>query len=811
MVDKGLKQMIVTYNWLREFVDFDFTPEDLAHRLTMAGLEVDGMDKIGEGLDSVIVARLIAVDRHPDAERLTLCQVDTGSETIQVVCGATNHKSGDLVALAQVGSVLPGDFKIKKSKIRGQESHGMLCSEKELGLADESPGIMILPADLTLGRPVFEALGLKDVRYELGLTPNRPDCLSIVGVSREVAAMAGNPLRLPQAEVVETGAPIAELTSVAVDDAAGCPRYAARLITGVRIGPSPEWLVRRLESVGMRSINNVVDVTNYVLMELGHPLHAFDFNLLDGRRIIVRRADEGQAFTTLDSQSRPLLGTDLTICDAAGPVALAGIMGGENSEVRPDTADILLESAYFDPAGIRRTGKRLGLHTESSHRFERGADIDMVPVALDRAASLILEVAGGNAAQGVIDVYPRPLAERKIAIGARRTNEILGLKLDALEIRSLLRSIGLGAELSENHPDVVNASVPAFRPDLEREIDLVEEVARLNGYDRIPVTMPAGRIVCHRPASRQRQVRALRDAMVAAGFAEVINYSFVAPAAWDRVALAADDPRRKTVQILNPLNEEQSVMRTTLVASLLETVARNLSYRSRDLRLFELRPVFLPQAADELPQEQVRLTAVICGRRDPEGWAQGKEMVDFYDLKGVFEGLVERFRIAGIRWDSARSENFLHPGKSCSLVVGDKVVGTLGEVHPRVLENFDIELPVCLLDLDIEAFFAASSVKGAFRAPSRFPDVYRDSALLLDESVNAQQVFDLVERVGSKEVEEFILFDLYRGKGIPAGKKSLGIRVRYRSAERTLTDEEIAAIHGRIVNQLCKNLGAEIR
>jgi phenylalanyl-tRNA synthetase beta chain len=803
--------MIVTYNWLKEFVDFDFSPEDLSHRLTMAGLEVDAMEKLGEGLDSVIVARLASVDRHPDAERLTLCQVDTGSETVQVVCGASNHRTGDLVALAQVGSVLPGDFKIKKSKIRGVESMGMLCSEKELGFADESAGIMILPAGLTLGQPLFAALGLKDVRFELGLTPNRPDCLSVVGVAREVAAMAGSPLHLPASQVTEAGPDIASLTSITVDEPGLCPRYAARLIRGVTIGPSPEWLVRRLEAVGMRSINNVVDVTNYVLMELGHPLHAFDFRLLRGGRIIVKRAGKGEAFTTLDGQSRPLDHRDLVICDAEGPVALAGIMGGENSEIQPDTVDILLESAYFNPTTIRRSSKRLGLHTESSHRFERGADVNMAPVALDRAASLILEVAGGEAAKGRIDVYPQPLAERRLAITARKTAEILGLKLDILDIRRLLQSIGLTAELAENRDEVLYVSIPAFRPDLEREIDLIEEVARLNGYDRIPVTMPAGRIVCHRPASLQRHTRELRNAMVGAGFSEVINYSFTTPSAWDKIALPADDPRRETVKILNPLTEEQSVMRTSLVPSLLETVSRNLAYRSRDLRLFEVRPVFLPQAGEELPQERLRLAAVICGRRAPEGWAQGNEAVDFFDLKGVLEGLFERFRIDRVNWDASLSEPYLHPGKACTLTAGKANLGTIGEVHPRVLENFDIECPVYLLDLDLQAFFAETGLRHSFRAPSRYPDVYRDTALLLDEEVTAQQVFDLLGRVKAKELESVVLFDLYRGKGVPAGKKSLAIRVRYRSAEKTLTDEEISSVHGRIVETLCKNLGAEIR
>lgn len=804
--------MIVTCSWLKEFVDFDLAPEELSHRLTMAGLEVDAMEMLGEGMDSVIVARLASVDPHPDAERLTLCQVETGTETVPVVCGAKNHRAGDLVALAQVGSLLPGEFKIKKSKIRGQVSMGMLCAEKELGLAEDSEGIMILPPGLALGQPVFDALGLKDVRYEIGLTPNRPDCLSVLGVAREVAAMVGSAVQLPKSPVAEEGPAIETETSVVVEGADMCPRYAARLIRGVKIGPSPDWLVRRLESVGMRSINNVVDVTNYVLMELGHPLHAFDFNLLRGRRIIVKRAGEGEAFTTLDSQGRGLSHSDLVICDAEGPVALAGIMGGENSEVQPETVDILLESAYFDPIAIRRTGKRLGIHTESSHRFERGADVDMAPVALDRAAALILQVAGGSAAKGRIDVYPKVLTEKRLTIGTRRTNEILGLKLETLEIQRLLRSIGLSAEMAaDRSEEALYVSVPTFRPDLEREIDLIEEVARLNGYDRIPTTMPVGRAICHRPTDRQRLVRRARNAMVAAGFSEVINYSFIAEAAWDRLALKADDCRRRTVQILNPLTEEQAVMRTSLVPSILETAARNLSYRSRDLALFELRPVFQSVAGEELPEEGLRLTAVMCGRREPEGWGQGQQAVDFFDLKGVVEGLIESFKISGCRWDGERGEPFLHPGKSCTLVLDGIVVGTLGEVHPKVLEGHDIDQPLFLFDLDLDALFAKTGSFAGFRPLSRFPDVYRDSAFLLDEDVSAQQVFDVMAGVKGRYVEDVVLFDLYRGAGVPEGKKSLAVRVRYRSADRTLTDEEINAVHGKIVKALGKKLEAEIR
>lgn len=801
--------MKVTLNWLKDYVDIPLSVDELSHRLTMAGLEVDALERLGEGLDSVIVARLADVRPHPDADRLTLCLVETGTVTLQVVCGATNHRAGDLVAFAQAGTVLPGDFKIKKSKIRGQDSNGMLCSVSELGLAASSEGILILPPGLELGQPAFAALGLKDVRFELGLTPNRPDCLSVVGVAREIAGMTGGELRLPQPALKEEGEAAAGKTSVTILDPDLCPRYAARLIEGVKIGPSPEWLVRRLESVGMRSINNVVDVTNFVMMELGHPLHAFDFRFLRDRRIVVRRAHDGDRFTTLDGQVRTLLGDDLVICDGEGPVALAGIMGGENSEVRPDTVDILLESAWFTPAAIRRTSKRLGLHTESSHRFERGADLDMVPLALDRAAALIVELAGGTVARGAIDAYPAPREPRLLDFSVERCAELLGVAVPGEEIARVLSAIGLAATPAGEGR--LKIEVPHFRPDIEREIDLIEEVARLIGYERIPASMPTSTVSCQ-PLPRHLQLeRCLRDSMAALGFAEVINYSFVAAAAVDRLGLAADDPRRDYVQVLNPLTEEQAVMRTTLVPGLLETAARNIAYRTTDLALFELRPTFHPCAGEELPRERLRLTALLSGRREPEGWAQQGAAADFYDIKGTVEELLERLAIREVRWPAGHDELFYHPGKSCAVTAGGRLLGTLGEVHPRVLRDYEIQQPVVLLDLDAEELFEAAGGHPGFRPLSRYPDVERDSALLVDEAVSAQQIFDALRQLRLKDLESIVLFDVYRGPSLPAGKKSVALRARYRALDRTLTDELVQALHGRLVQTLQKALGAELR
>jgi phenylalanyl-tRNA synthetase beta chain len=685
--------MIVTYNWLKEFVDFSLSPQELCSRLTMLGLEVDAIEEIGGKLDSVIVARLESVDRHPDADRLTVCQVNNGTEVVQVVCGATNHKTGDLVALAQPGSILPGDFKIKKSKIRGQVSMGMLCSEKELALAEDSPGIMILPADLPLGEPVFAALALKDIQIEIDLTPNRPDCLSVVGVAREVAALSGSDLKLPTPQLEEAGDPADKLVSVTIEDPEGCPRYAARMVRNIKIGPSPDWLVRRLEAVGMRSINNVVDVTNYVMMELGHPLHAFDFRQIKDGKIVVKRAAEGETFKTLDDQEHTLTAEDLMICDGQRSVALAGVMGGLDSEVKDDTTTVLLEAAYFKPTMIRRTSKRHGLHTESSHRFERGADIDMVPVALDRAASLIADLGDGEILAGVIDNYPRKLDPLRLTLSIQKSRQLLDIALSRDAIRGMLTSIGLAAEDGDSD-DTLTVLVPSFRPDIEREVDLIEEIARLYGFDKIPVTMPEGAVDAKLPPLNQVLQKSLRQTMVAAGFSEAINYSFVAADSFEKIALPEADDRRITVKILNPLSADQAVMRTSLVPSLLETVARNLNYRSSDLRLFELRPVFLPGTDADDCVEKLSLTAVMSGRREPEGWAQTTEGVDFYDLKGVVEEIIEKLSIKNVSFSTSDGQPYLHPGKSCCLKSNSSVLGFLGEVHPEVLARFDIDQPV---------------------------------------------------------------------------------------------------------------------
>lgn len=802
--------MKVTYNWLKEYVDFDLSPDQLADLLTMLGLEVESMERIGEGFDDVVVAVVEEKRQHPNADKLSLCRVNNGKEVLDVVCGAQNFKQGDTVALAQIGATLPGDFKIKRSKIRGEESCGMLCSDKELGLAEDSAGIMILSGSgHALGTPVFEALGLKDTLFEIGLTPNRADCLSVVGIAREIAAKLGLKVNYPASEVIEGAEKAESYIGVAVEDADLCPRYAARYISGCKIAPSPEWLVKRLNAIGIRSINNVVDITNLVMMELGQPLHAFDCDRLAEKRIVVRRAGEGELFTTLDAQQRVLVSEDLVICDAERPVALAGVMGGLNSEIEDTTTCILLESAFFRPAAVRKTSKRLGLHTESSHRFERGIDIDGVIRALNRAAALIAEMAGGVVAQQCVDIYPGKRELDSIAFRPERANSLIGIDLPTEEIIGILNR--LECQVVEGESGEVLVTPPSYRIDIEREIDLVEEVARLNGFDKIPVTMPIARITSDRPSRHQQLEKRVRNILVDQGMNEVINFSFTEPGSAGKLMLNEDDPRRKAIKLSNPLVDEQSVMRTSLLPGLLETVARNINFRSLDLRLFEIRRVYMPSAGESMPFEPLFIVGAMTGSRDGDGWSRPNDLVDFYDAKGAVESLLDLLDVHGISWVVDSVEPYYHPGKSCSIMAGRDRIGSVGELHPTVQENFGIEKPVFCFELDFEKLVKNSGSKKSITAPSRFPDSTRDIAMLVPDNLHSEMILGCIRGVKAKEIENVQIFDVYRGKGIPEGFTSIAVRIRYRSYERTLTDDEIISIHKKVTDNLVNKLQVTLR
>ena len=801
--------MIVTYNWIKEFVDCDLPAAELSHLLTMLGLEVERMEEVGGGMDDVVVARVVEKNQHPNADKLSLCKVDNGKELLTIVCGAQNFKAGDTVALAQIGATLPGDFKIKRSKIRGEESFGMLCSERELALSDESSGIMILPENLKLGTPLFDALGTKDVVFEIGLTPNRADCLSVVGIAREVAAKLGRKVHYPGLEVNETGAPVESIAGVEILAPELCPRYTARHITGCTLAPSPAWLANRLLAAGIRSINNIVDVTNYVLLEYGHPLHAFDFKLVAGAKIVVAAAGEGEKFTTLDGQERVLTSSDLTIRDGEKAVALAGIMGGGNSEIGEGTTEVLLESAYFNPSAIRKTSKRLGIHTESSHRFERGADIAGLTRALDRAAQLIAELSGGKVAKGVIDVYPKPVEPRVITARLSRINAVSGLQLTAEEVQDIFQRLEF--EVTRTEPGVFQVQVPLFRVDLEREIDLVEEVVRLNGFDKITATLPTASVFSDLPSDAQRLAGRVKDLLVSQGLSEVINYSFVAPSSCDKILLPQDDFRSNGMVLLNPISDELSVMRTTMLPGLLDTAVKNISFRTLNLRIFEMRRIYLPVEGEELPEEPLYLSALLTGRRELEGWNQGKDEIDFFDVKGIVENLLDDLNVGGVNYSADELDPYYHPGKACRILSGKKVLGSMGELHPTVQENYGISTPLYYLELNFEALLASRKKQGGAQVPSRFPSTFRDIAMLLPRELPVAEVISCVNGVKAPELEGVEIFDLYMGGNIAAHEKSIAIRVRYGSKERTLTDDEVTRLHQRVMDALQKKLNVSFR
>lgn len=801
--------MIVSVKWLQDFVDCPVPVEELAKRLTMAGLEVEGIERRYESLDRVVTARIEAIEKHPKADRLHLCRVFDGANQHRVVCGAPNLEPGRIVPLALPGTTLPGGMKLKETKIRGELSQGMLCSRKELEMGEDAGGIWLLDSDLPLGVPVAEALGLADTVFEIGITPNRGDCLSILGVARETAAACGGRVKVPDLRLNESGPPIDEVTSVTIEAPAGCPRYTARWIDGVKIGPSPAWLRHRLESVGLRSINNIVDVTNFVMMEMGQPLHAFDFDRLRGGRIVVKWAQAGENFSTLDGEQRTLFDDTLMICDGAGPVAVAGIMGGLKSEIEDSTTRVLIESAYFDPRSIRRSSKKLGLNTESAYRFERGVDYGGTVRALDRAAQLMLEVAGGKLAQGAIDQYPAPIEPQAIRLRVDRINRFLGLQLSASEVAEKLRSIEMRVE--QRGDTEFEVTPPTYRQDLTREVDLAEEVVRLVGYDRVPVTHPEARLQAEPIDPHWRARRETRELLKSLGLFETLTYSFIARSLLENLQLEESDPRLRPVPLLNPLSEEQAVMRTSLVPGILNTAARNIDFGNTDLKLFELSKVFLPQKGASLPLEQFDLVGLMAGRRDSRLLYGGDEMVGYEDIKGALEAILDRFHLDRVDFAPDQIPAYLEPTESARVLVDGEPIGCLGRVCCEVEERMDFKNPVYLFELNFDRVFAKQGRPAKFQPLPRFPAVTRDIALILEDTIAVRDPLNFIQSQPQPLIEAVDIFDIYSGKQVAAGKKSIGYRVIYRAANRNLTDEEVNQIHQELTDQVLTAFDAVLR
>lgn len=803
------ESMKVSLNWLRDYIEIKMGVKDLVNLLTMAGLEVEEAITTGEGFEKVVVAEIQRIRKHPNADKLSLVEARTDREEFSIVCGAKNIREGQKVPLALVGAKLPNGVEIRRSKIRGEPSDGMLCSEIELGLGQDATGIMILPVSLSLGADLGEALGLRDTVLDISITPNRPDCLCVLGVVREIAALTDQTVKYPVLSLPDKGEEVHQKTSVTILDPDLCPRYVARMIEGVQIGPSPFWMKNRLEKVGIRSISNVVDVTNYVMLEYGQPLHAFDFELLEEGRIVVRRAREGEEFMTLDGVKRVLDQEMLVICDGVKPVAIAGVMGGLNSEIKENTRVVLLESAYFDPAGNRRAATQLSLETEAAYRFGRGIDYGGCLKAANRAAQLIQELAGGNVVEGVVDVYPAPIKPRPIRLSVKKIRHVLGVEIPAKKAEAYLK--GLELDVQGEDEDVLIVTPPSFRGDLQREIDLIEEVARMDGYERIPTTLPKGPPSLQERSKSFLLERTAVDLLIHHGYHEVVTYSFTSPATWDLLGLLPKDPRRKHLQILNPLTEDFSVLRTSLIPGLLETARYNLSRKNPNLKFFELKKVFLAQEGEKLPKEVKYLAGLALGvDRDPH-WAIAPRPIDFYDIKGCVEGLAEVLQIKGMKLKRGADIPYLHPGKAASMVVEKEVLGVLGEVHPQVLGCYEIRGRAYLFEIDFGQMVKWAGGARRFRPLPKFPAVYRDLSMVVDDALEAEKVSEAVWSLQQPFIDEVNLFDVYRGTPIPKGKKGISYRIRYQASDRTLTDEEVNRYHEKVIFQLMEIFQAELR
>ncbi len=802
--------MKVSLSWLAEYTPIKMDAAALADALTMVGLAVDAVvDRFGY-LDSVRVGRILAVAPHPAAGHLHLCQVDVGEETLPIVCGAPNAAAGALAPVALPGTLLPDGTLLAESLIRGQRSVGMLCSAAELALGAEAGGIMILNNRHTPGTPLNAALGLSDPVLELDLTPNRPDCLSIIGVAREVAAIQRTRLRCPEEDPAGGDEPIRRLTSVTIEAPGHCPRYAARLLEGVTVAPSPFWLQDRLLSVGQRPINNIVDVTNFVMLECGQPLHAFDLDRLSGQRIVVRTAAAGERFVTLDRKERTLDADMLMICDGVAPVAVAGVMGGLNSEISENTTRVLIESACFDPASTRRTSKRLGLATEASHRFERGVDPGGTVRAANRAVELMAAVSGGSPVGGVIDAHPRPWAAKPIRLGIRRTNRVLGTRLSKQKMSRLLESVEFTVARTAVR-DELEVVAPSFRVDVSRPEDLMEEVARLSGFEAIPTRFPSVPVSEQPPPPRLGLRHRVKEILTGFGFSEVVTYSFIPADSCDRLRLAPDDRRRRTVALLNPLTEDQAVMRPSLIPGLLATLRTNLAQQVRNLMIFEIGKTYIATGG-ELPEEPEVIAGLWAGSRQAASWHGKETPVDFYDVKGAVEGLLAALKLADVRFTRAADEScrYTRPGHTALIMAGGGEIGRIGEVHPAVQGAYDLKQTAYVFELDAACIEGlASQTRGPLQLP-KFPAIVRDITLVVAADVEAQRLLDTVAAMNLALLESAHLFDVFSGGPIASGKKSLSLRLTYRSPDKTLEDEEINGLHHSVTERLIAEFRATL-
>jgi phenylalanyl-tRNA synthetase beta chain len=792
--------MKVPVKWLKDYVDIDIKVKELGDKLTLSGSKVEGIETTGDEIQNVVTGKIVEIVKHPEADKLSICQVDINKEELlQIVTAATNMKEQDIIPVALHGSTLHGGVKIKKGKLRGEVSNGMFCSEEELGIAGDEPvyGLMILPEATPLGRDIKEVLDMTSSVIDFEITSNRPDCLSVVGIARETAATLDKKYKMPALDFTAVCKDnINDELKVDIKDKL-CRRYMARGIKNVKIEPSPSWMQDRLLEAGVRPINNIVDITNFVMLELGQPMHAFDERQITSKHIVVERAAEGQKFTTLDGEERTLDSNVLNIKDGERAVALAGIMGGLNSEVEEDTTSIIFEGANFDGTNIRISSKKLGLRTEASGRFEKDLDPNLAELAMDRACHLVQELAAGEIMQGTIDIYPEKVERHSLEVDSNWVNKFLGIDISKENMKNYLDRLDLPTEIKD---DVLVINVPTFRSDINIKEDVAEEIARIYGYSNVPTTIISSVNSRGGKSTKQKLDDKVIETLICSGLNQSISYSFVSPKVFDKILLPKDSSLRKVVAIKNPLGEDYSIMRTTTIPSMMEALGRNYSRNNQCARLFEMGKVYIPtEDGNKLPEERNIVTVGLYGD------------VDYLHIKGVVENILENLGIDKFSFKRESENPSFHPGKTASLYIKKDLVGILGEVHPDTAENYEVDERCYIAELNLDVLYKCSNMDKKYKSLPKFPAVTRDMAVLVDDSVLVQDIEDIMYKQGGNLVESIKLFDVYKGEQIPEGKKSIAYALIYRVENRTLTDNEVNKVHDKIVRTLENRLGAQLR
>lgn len=810
--------MQVSIKWLKDYIDFTETPEQLADKLTMAGIPVENVVDPGEGLEKVVTGRIEKLEPHQNSDHLQICTMNVGlAENIIIVTGAQNVAEGQVVPVAMVGAHLPNGMKISKGKLRGVASSGMLCSAQELKLdleklpEEQKTGIFILPSDTPVGIPAKDVLGLNDVVLEFELTANRADCFSVFGLVREIAAITGNKPHFPEIKVNEDdNTKLNDIFSVEIADPDLCSRFSTRMLKNVKIGPSPEWMQQRLEGAGIRSINNVVDVTNFVMIELGHPMHAYDYDKITGKKLIARRAIEGEELHTLDDTSRKAKGEMLVIADSEKAAGLAGIMGGFETEITDTTTTVVLESADFYGPCIRRTARACGLSSEASGRFERGVDSETTIKALDRAAQLLQEMGACTVCEGIVDVYPNPKQANYVTFTPEQINNHLGTNIAKDVMLNIITSVGFDVTKDEN--DEITVKVPSWRNDVTCMADISEEIARLHGFDKIKSTLPNGVSMQGTQSAKQTFIDKVKASLSSQGLYETISFALTNEETFNKLNIPQDSPLRKAVPIMNPLSDEYPLVRTTLLSSIFDNLARNLARKNDDVALFEVGSVFFPKAlpVTELPDEVVKIAGAITGRRNAQGWNQTNDMVDFYDAKGIIEELLANLRVTRYTVETG-THYAMHPGKTALFKKGRDVIATVGEVHPAVLSAYGITKPVYIFELDATIVMKYMAKDLKYKALPKYPATSRDLAMLVDVDVNAADIEKAMTKATGQNLTQITLFDVYTGKQVEEGKKSLAFSLTFQSNDKTLTDAEIDPAIEKIVAKLQKDFNANLR